>query len=77
MLYFNTNVGATLYGSSIPEIEVYDAQSFQIPRIDTRLEAKIADRVEEAARLRDEADKLENQLADRAEVAIADFLSRN
>ena len=68
-------IKALPYGSSIPEIEVYDAQRFQIPLLDTRLEAEIADRVEEAARLRDEADRLENQLADRAEAAIADFLS--
>ena len=68
-------IKALPYGSSIPEIEVYDAQRFQIPLLDTRLEAEIADRVEEVARLRDEADRLENQLADRAEAAIADFLS--
>lgn len=70
-------IKALPYGSSIPEIEVYDAQRFHIPRIDGQVEAEIADRVEEAARLRDEADKLENELADRAEAAIASFLADN
>ena len=63
------------YGSSIPEIEVLDAQRFQIPRLEATLEAEIADRVEEAARLRDEADEIENQLAERADSMIGEFLT--
>ncbi len=70
-------VKALPYGSSVPEIEVYDAQRFQIPRLDTQLEAEIANRVEEAAQMRDEADKLESQLADRADAVIAEFLAGN
>ena len=70
-------IKALPYGSSIPEIEVYDAQRFQIPRLDIHLEAEIADRVEEAARLRDEADKLDNQLSDHSEAVIENFISRN
>lgn len=64
------------YGSSIPHIEVEDVQGYQVPRLDHLQESDIADRVEEAARLRDDADRLENQLADRAEVVLADFLSQ-
>ena len=64
------------YGSSIPHIEVEDVRDFAVPRLHYRQEAEIADRVEEAARLRDEADKLENELGARAEVIIADFLSQ-
>ena len=70
-------IKALPYGSSIPEIEVYDAQRFEIPRLDVRLEADIADLVEKAAQLRDEADKLENQLAGRAEAVLANFLTHN
>ena len=64
------------YGSSIPHIEVEDVRDFRVPRLHNRQEAEIADRVEEAARLRDEANKLENQLGVRAEIVIAGFLSQ-
>lgn len=63
------------YGSSIPEIEVFDAQGFQIPRLEPLMEAEIADRVEEAARLRDEADEIETQLGEDADAAIGEFLA--
>ena len=63
------------YGSSIPEIEVFDAQGFQIPRLEPSMEAEIADRVEEAARLRDEADEIETQLGEDADAAIGEFLA--
>ncbi len=63
------------YGSSIPEIEVFDAQRFQIPRLEISLEAEIADLVEEAAHLRDEADDIETQLAEHADVVIGEFLA--
>ena len=56
-------VKALPYGSSIPEIEVEDLQGLPIPRLAERVEGDIADRVEEAARLRDGADELETQLA--------------
>ena len=70
-------IKALAYGSSIPEIEVYDAQRFQIPRLDIHLEAEIADLVEEAARLRDEADKFDNQLSVHSEAVIEKFISSN
>ena len=56
-------VKALPYGSSIPEIEAEDVQGLSVPRLDERVEADIADRVEEAARLRDRADELETRLA--------------
>ena len=62
------------YGSSIPEIEVADVQAMQIPRIDRRLENKIADHAEESSRLQAEADILERQLAKDAEAIIDKFL---
>ena len=64
------------YGSSIPEIEVYDVQQFAVPRLDSGVENEIANRVEEAARLRDEADELETQLADSAEAEVRRFIGR-
>lgn len=67
---------ALSYGSSIPHIEVDDVRGFEIPRLDASLEDEIADLVEEAARLRDEADELETEIADAAEVVVAEFLAR-
>lgn len=64
------------YGSSIPEIEVFDAQRFQIPRLESSLEAEISDRVEEAARLRDQADEIETQLGEEADEVIDNFLAQ-
>ena len=68
-------IKALPYGSSIPEIDVYDVQQFQIPRLDIQLENEIADLVESAALLRDEADELERQLAGCAEAELTEFLS--
>ena len=67
-------VKALPYGSSIPSIEVNDLRQFQIPRLQTAVENEIADRVEEAARLRDEADAIEIQLAESAEAEIRRFV---
>lgn len=64
------------YGSSIPHIEVDDVRCFEIPRLDASLEGEIADQVEEAARLQDEADEVEKELADSAEAVVAEFLTR-
>ena len=66
-------VKALPYGSSVPEIEVEDVQGFSIPRLDERVEADIADRVEEAARLRDGADELETRLAESANAEVERF----
>lgn len=68
-------VKALPYGSSIPEIEVSDVQNLLIPRLDASVESDIADRVEEAARLRDRADELETQLAESAEAQVEHFVS--
>ena len=68
-------IKALPYGSSIPEIEVYDLQRLQIPRLDRGLEAEIADRAEEAARLRDRADKLEKGIGELANQQIKNFLN--
>lgn len=66
-------VKALPYGSSIPEIEVEDVQDFSIPRSDERVEADVADLVEEASRLRDRADELETRLAESADAELARF----
>ncbi len=63
------------YGSSIPEIEVADVQSFMIPRLAAATEHKIADAAEAAARLRSAADEMEYLLAEEAELEITRFLS--
>jgi hypothetical protein len=63
------------YGSSIPEIEVFDVQRFMVPRLSNGAENEIADRVEEAARLRDAADNLESEIAADADDVISDFLA--
>ena len=66
-------VKALPYGSSIPHIEVSDLEGFRIPRLDPSVENETADCVEEAARLRDEADELETRLADSAESEVRRF----
>ena len=66
-------VKALPYGSSIPHIEVNDLQRFQIPRLHPSAENDIADRVEQAARLRDQADDLETRLAESAEAKVQRF----
>ena len=67
-------VKALPYGSSIPHIEVNDLRQFRIPRLQTSIENQIADRVEEAARLRDSADELETRLGASAEAQVRRFL---
>lgn len=64
------------YGSSIPEIEVFDAERFPVPRLDSGTEDRIADCAEGAARLRDEADAIEMQMERRADSIVASFLMR-
>jgi hypothetical protein len=62
------------YGTSIPHLEPADAATICIPRFDSGLENEIADRLEEAAQLRAEADDLEDQITDRAEQVMERFL---
>lgn len=68
-------VKALPYGSSIPEIEVADVLAFRIPRLASGVEDEIADMAEEAARLRDEADLLEIELANEADEIVRRFTS--
>lgn len=68
-------VKALPYGSSIPELEVYDLRRLEIPRLDGGIEARIADRAEEAARLRDRADELEREIGELANQRIKKFLT--
>ena len=64
---------ALAYGSSIPEIEVDDVRFLTVPRLDEGIEGEIADRVEAAAHLRDQADDLETRMAALADVEVERF----
>ena len=68
-------VKALPYGSSIPEIDVVDVKTFEVPRLTERAEEEIADQAEKAAVLRDRADELENEIAESAEDLINRFLA--
>ncbi len=58
------------FGTSIPELAPEDIAEIPIPRLDQKLENDIADAVEEASRLRMEADKSENGIVAKLEDAI-------
>jgi hypothetical protein len=62
------------YGTSIPHLEPGDLTGIPIPRFERRVEGQIADLVEEAVSLRSSADDREDELTDRAEAVIEDFL---
>jgi type I restriction enzyme S subunit len=62
------------FGSSVPEVSAEDIAGVYIPRLDSRVENKLADLLEEAALQRDEADFLERNLAAEAEGLIERFL---
>jgi type I restriction enzyme S subunit len=62
------------YGTSIPHLDPADVATIPIVRLDPSLEAKIADRMEEAVALRAESDALENNLGDRADQIIEAFI---
>ena len=68
-------VKALPYGSSIPEIEIEDIKNIPIPRLPQSIEQAIAGDAEAAAHHRDEADHLENELAEIAEEQVVRFLS--
>lgn len=65
---------ALAYGSSIPHIEPSDLSAVPIVRLDETIEAAIADAADEMARLRAEADILENTLAAAAGKIIDQFI---
>lgn len=62
------------FGSSVPEIAVEDVAAIHVPRLDARVETRLADLEEEAARERDAADSLEQSLAAEADELIEKFL---
>lgn len=67
-------VKALPYGSSIPEIEVTDVESFLIPRLNVEKEDEIADLAESAAADRDLADTIEVQIASEADELVRSFI---
>lgn len=58
------------FGTSIPELAPEDIAEVPVPRLSKNLENDIADAVEEASRLRMEADKAENGIVAKLEDAI-------
>lgn len=62
------------FGSSVPELDPVDVGSIRIPRLDSKLEGKIADMMELAAEKRGEADRIESAMATRADELILAFL---
>lgn len=69
-------VKALAYGSSIPHIEPDDLKDFSVPRLAEDIEQQIAELVEGAFSDWAAADRLENQLGNRAESVLAEFLTR-
>ena len=63
------------FGSSVPELSPDDVSVLSVPRLPNAIEDKIADRMEEAAELRAQADKLEERIAAEAEDHLGQFLS--
>lgn len=63
------------FGSSVPEISPDDLRGLVIPRLGAAVEGAIADLMDAAAKARDEADELEQELARDAEHVIDKFLS--
>jgi hypothetical protein len=63
------------YGTSIPHLDPADIATFPVVRLGEELEEAIANRTEEAIKLRAEADELENNLVADAEQLIDSFIS--
>lgn len=63
------------YGTSIPHIEPADVANFLVVRLDETTENTISDCMEEASRLRAEADTLENHLTAEAEALLDRFIA--
>jgi type I restriction enzyme, S subunit len=62
------------FGSSVPELLPADIADLSVPRLDRASEASIADHTEAAARLRSEADQLEDRIQSLAEGYVQEFL---
>lgn len=63
------------YGTSIPHIDPADVGTFPVVRLGEHLENQIADFMEEAVKLRAEADELEEKLVADAEALIDRFIA--
>ena len=63
------------YGTSIPHIDPADVGTFLVVRIGESLENQIADFMEEAVKLRAEADDLDEKLVADAEALIDRFIA--
>jgi hypothetical protein len=62
------------YGTSIPHLDPNDVAAIPVVRLGNSLENEVADRMEKAAKLRAQADDLENAIAERADALIDQFL---
>lgn len=62
------------YGTSIPHLDPNDVAEIPVVRLGDSLENEVADRMEQAAELRSDADELENAIAERADRLIDQFL---
>ncbi len=67
-------VKSLAYGSSIPHIDVEDLLEFAIPRFNARREQLLGELVVDAFAAWSEADQLENELGERADEAIREFI---
>ncbi len=63
------------YGSSVPELSVWDIENMTIPRLDFKTENDIADCMEEASVLSALANTLEDQVADDAEGIVREYMA--
>lgn len=62
------------FGSSVPELAPEDIADMYVPRLAGALEGEIADLMEDAAKLRSEADEIEERIAAQAEGHVNSFL---
>lgn len=62
------------YGSSVPELSVWDIENFIVPRLGSAVEDIIADAMEEAAALSAHANSLEDTASEAAEEIVRQFL---
>jgi hypothetical protein len=63
------------YGSSVPEIDVADVQKLELVCLDKEKENHIADLAEHSAKLRSDADIIENEIAIEAENILKRFIA--
>lgn len=58
------------YGTSIPHLDINDVKKIRIPRLGEASENRIADLMDESVRLSAEADRMENEVVQRAQEQI-------